>query len=183
MREFGKHQRFGSITEAARRALFTDLVRVVNEYKMYSVAATLTSEHYRRAFDGVTAFSMYGACFVQLAMMNDILTPKHHDYFAISYILDDGNCYKHDVIDAYARMKSTLYSLDTIEFRKDESLNALQAADMVSWSVRRRLAGTFPLGYEPLQEVFVEDHHLDVPYLEEWMQGVADALRKSGACG
>jgi hypothetical protein len=80
-------------------------------------------------------------------------------------------------------MKSTQKTLDTVEFRKDESLNALQAADMVCWGVRRRLAGTFPFGYEPLQELFGEGHHIDVPYKEEWMRGVADTLRTSGACG
>jgi hypothetical protein len=78
-------------------------------------------------------------------------------------------------------MKSEQNSLETVEFRKDDSLNALQAADMSSWSVRRRLAGTFPPGYEPLQELFGEDHHIDVPYREDWMQGVADSLRASGA--
>jgi hypothetical protein len=100
----------------------------------------------------------------------------HHEL--IPYVLDDGNKYKNDIIEAKRTLASSLPSLKTIEFCSDTSLCALQAADVVTWSVRRQLAGTFPSGFEPFQGLF-DKHHLDLDYKEEWMVGVADLIRKA----
>src|ERR1035438_673833 len=75
MREFTPHGVFRGISADARRCLFADLVCIVNEHKCASVAATLASEAYLRVFKGLTKLSMYGACFAQLAMMNDHCCP------------------------------------------------------------------------------------------------------------
>ena len=168
------HGVFRGISADARRCLFADLVCIVNEHKCASVAATLASEAYHRVFKGLTKRSMYGACFAQLAMMNDVESRLNDHHQLIPYVLDDGNSYKNDIIEAGRILR--LPSLKTVEFCTDTSLCALQAADVVTWSVRRRLAGQFPSGLEPLQGLF-DKHHLDLDYREEWMVGVADSHR------
>jgi hypothetical protein len=154
-----KRQRFLSETEL--RAPFGDLVHVVNEHKLYSVAATLSADQYRTAFDGVSELSMYGACFGQLVMINDVLAPKTKGDFSISYMMDDETPKKRDVEEAYPLMMS-VKTMGKLDFGKDNSISALQAADLIAWSIRRRISGTFSLGYEPLTDLFGEDHHIDI---------------------
>jgi hypothetical protein len=176
MREFTPNGVFRGISAAERRRLFVDLVRIINEHKLASVAATLVTATYRRVFNGITNLSMYGACFAQLALMNDVEARLNDYHEPIPYVLDDGNPYKKDIIEARGTL--ALPSLETIEFCSDASLCALQAADVVSWSVRRKLAGRFLSEFEPLLGLF-DKHHLDLDYGEEWMVGVADSNRKA----
>lgn len=176
MKEFGPHGVFKEISVDAKRRLFADLVCIINEHKLASVAATLVTETYRKVFAGTTKLSMYGACFAQLAIMNDVESRLNDYHEPISYVLDDGNSYKKDIIEAKSAL--ALPSLKTIVFSSDRSLCALQAADVVTWSVRRQLAGYFPSGFEPLQGLF-DKHHLDLDYRDEWMAGVADSIRKA----
>lgn len=178
MREFGAHGAFSRFSADAMRCLFADLVCIINEHKHASVAATLDTKTYRRVFEGITKLSMYGACFAQLAMMNDVAAPLNDYHEPILYVLEDGNSYKKDIVEA--RVTLALPSLKTIEFCSDTSLCALQAADVVTWSVRRRLAAHFPIGFEPLQGL-LDKHHWDLAYNEEWMVGVADSIREAGA--
>jgi hypothetical protein len=160
----------------APQGLFADLVSVINEHKVASVAATLDAETYRRVFTGVTKLSMYGACFAQLAIINDIYARKNDYHEPIPYVLDRGNSYQSHITEA--KLTLALPSLKTIDFCSDTSQCALQAADVITWSVRRRLAGHFPSGFEPLQQLF-DGHHRDIEYNEEWMVGVADSMRKA----
>ena len=178
MREFGPHGVFKEISAATKMCLFADLVCIMNEHKHASIAATLVTETYLRVFERITNLSMYGACFAQLAMMNDVVARLNDHHEPIPYLLDDGNSYKKDIIEAQRVLASKLPSLKTIEFSSDTTLCALQAADVVTWSVRRRLAGHFPSEFEPLQALF-DKHHSDLDYREEWMVSVANSIRKA----
>jgi hypothetical protein len=88
MREFGRHGALGKIVPEAKRCLFTQLVRIINDNKRASVAATLAADEYRRVFEGITELSMYGACFAQLVMMNDAHAELNAHRERIPYILD-----------------------------------------------------------------------------------------------
>jgi hypothetical protein len=160
----------------ARRALFADLVHIINDHKRASVGAVLASEVYRRVFAGVTDMSMYAACFAQTALANDILAPTSSYKGPIDYVLDDGNSYKKDVREGYGVLQSKGVNLGALSFEKDDSNCALQAADMISWTVRRTLSAALPVGFEPLSGLLGE-YHVEVPYKQEWMQEVADELR------
>jgi hypothetical protein len=180
MKEFGSHGKLQGVRSEARRDLFTDLAGIINDNKTMSVASTLGSEQYRRAFDGVTGLSMYGASFVQLAMINGTGARMGDYRDPIAYLLDTGNPYKHDAVDAHSFLvgDEDKYPLNmgTLAFDSDNKLSALQAADVVSWSVRRKLASELKSGFEPLAELF-DSSHIEVAYEEEWMLGVAAALR------
>src|SRR5450755_3612827 len=62
-------------------------------------------------------------------------------------------------------------------FDTDKKVRALQAADLVSWSVRRRLTGSkFNNGFETVPAV-LEERHIEQPFEEGWMSEIATALR------
>ncbi len=182
MNEFGVHGRLKDVTPAARGALFTDLVKVINDSKLSSVAATLTSEEYRKAFAGVSTFSMYGTCFVQLAKLISVGARVRGYTGSIPFVLDTGNPYQHQILEAYsflARHKEKFdLNVGALAFDSDHNLAALQAADVIAWSIRRRLAATFKNGFEPLAELFVE-RHVEQEYKEEWMTQVSKTIRDS----
>jgi len=102
---------------------------------------------------------IYAACFTQAALANDVLAIRNGYAGAIDYLLDDGNAYKADIEEGY------------------RELRALQAADMISWTVRRTSDGRLPLGFEPLADLLAQ-YHFVAPYKEQWMQSVAENLRQ-----
>jgi Protein of unknown function (DUF3800) len=185
MREFGPYGRFENISDAARESLLTDLVLAINRYKTISIAATLTTEQYWKAFADIKvergkAFSVYGACFVLLAYMNGVQAKDQRYSPLIPFVLDCGNAFKYQIVGAHAAMlriqETTPYNVGCLGFDNDERLAALQAADVVSWSVRRRLSGQFNNGFDPLPGLF-DDNHVEQIYEEAWMMQVASALR------
>ena len=70
MKDFGRHGRLRRSKTKERRAFFRDLVRVLNDHKGMSIACRFASEQYRRTFENVSLFSMYGGAFLNVAMTN-----------------------------------------------------------------------------------------------------------------
>ena len=95
-------------------------------------------------------------------------------------ILDDGNNHKKDIVQAKRQLAPNWPSLATVSFSTDSSLCALQAADVVVWSIQRRLENRLEGVYEPLRALF-DQHHWDLGYNKEWMVGVANSIRASNA--
>ena len=134
-----------------------------------------------RILAGVTNMSMYAACFAQATMTNDILARKSGYHSTIDYVLDNGNRYRNDIREAHSVFTSKRVNIGSLDLDNDDSNCALQPADMISWTVRRRHAGRLSAGFEPLTELF-DEQYLEVPYKEEWMQTVADKLKEQAAC-
>jgi hypothetical protein len=175
MKEFGPHGKLKDIRSEKRRALFTDLVRIVKvNLGAFTVAATLTTEEYRRILGGASSMSMYGSCFLNMAMLNGSGAP-------IAYLLDAGSPCKHDVMEVYSYLighqEKYPLNMGTLAFDCDDRVSALQAADMVSWSVRRKLSSELKSGFEPLAELFTIEHE-ELPYKQKWMVEVASSLAK-----
>ena len=184
MKEFGQHGKFKHVTSEERRALFYDIASALNDNKTYSIASTLSSAEYHRHFDGITKLSMYGASFMRLAMMNGIQSKLMNYPYPMAYLLDCGNRFRSQAEDAHTFMKSKDgfkkvlgLNLGTIGFDSDDEISALQAADVVSWSVRRKLASELKSGFEPLAELFEGGYHLEIEYKEETMKMIADVVR------
>jgi len=178
MREFTPNGEFKDLNHDTRRALLSDLVAAINQNKLLSLAATLTSKQYRQHFKGITKLSMYAACFTKLALLSGIGIEKHGPHrWPLSFILDDGNHYRSQIIESKAIILSTFPRVADITFDSDKQVNALQAADVLSWAVRRHLSGdSIAHGCEPVQNLF-DEHHLNITYEEEWMKGIADKIR------
>jgi hypothetical protein len=186
MYEFGRHGKLRDVRSEGRRALFSDLVRVINDNKTYSVASTLSSEKYKQAFNGLTDLSMYAASFTQVAMMNGVGSRYGGSKEPIRYLLDDDNRYKPQVVEGHAVLLASEeqhpLNIGSLEFDSDDNVAALQAADVVAWAVRRKIASALKSGFEPLEGLF-DVKHIDVEYNEEWMTGVANTIRAKAANG
>jgi hypothetical protein len=180
MREFGTRGKLRDVRSEDRRAFFTDLVKIINDNKTYSVASSLSCEKYKQAFDGLTELSMYGASFVQVAMINGIQLRNGGSKDPVTYRLDAGNRYKDQIVEGHtvllASEEQHPLNIGSLEFDSDSNVAALQAADVVAWAVRRKLALALKSGFEPLADLF-DDYHVEVEYNQEWMTGVADTIR------
>ena len=177
MREFGPRGKFKDIRSEERRALFADVVKLINQHKSLSVAATLQSEEYRNIFSGISNLSMYGACFANVVMLVGIGSRQVGIQKNIAYVLDGGNVYANDVLDAHGFLQKNEFNVGSLTFDSDDRLAALQAADVISWATRRRDASKLKSGFEPLSDLLNDDHHIEAPYKAEWMKDVATALR------
>jgi hypothetical protein len=179
MREFTPHGKFKDVSPVARTALFTDLVRAINENKLLSVGATLTSDEYRQQFPpDLTKFSMYGACLANLLMVvsggMDIYG-KHR--WPLAFILDDGNAYKQHILDGLPHFLKAFPRIFDVSFASDHNMVALQAADVLAWTVRRRLSGGhFGSGFEPLLDL-LSVYHMNFNYEDEWDAGCSTEAR------
>ena len=177
MREFGPHGRFNDLTHDARRALFADLVEAINDNKLMSVAGTLTAAQYRQTFKGISKLSMYAACFCNVAMACGVGLDKYGQHrWPLSFTLDDGNTYKQQVVESKPVILKAFPRVSKICFESDDNLTVLQAADVLSWAVRRCSSATLTHWFEPLESLF-DEQHFRVEYKEEWMKGVAERIK------
>jgi len=67
-----------------------------------------------------------------------------------------------------------------LTFATDEKIRALQAADLISWSVRRKITADFNHGFETLVDVFTEPH-IQQPFQPEWMEEIGSNIRAKRA--
>lgn len=180
MKEFGLHGKLKDLDSETRRALFADVASLIRDNKSFSVASVLSADTYRSVFSGIDELSMYGACFTNLVMMNTKQAEIEEYGPDIAYLLDSGNPFGPQILSAHAvmlaRKKDLTLNIGTVGFDSDDEFSALQAADVVAWSVRRKLAAELKSGFEPLADIF-EDRHLEVPYKPEWMETVAQTIR------
>jgi hypothetical protein len=178
MREF----RPRDVCSGNAAGLFVDIVHAIRVHKLLSAAATLTADQYRESFKGVTKWSMYGACFCNLTLLMGVGLDKHGPHrWPLSFVLDDGNPYKQDIIEGKPVTLAMFPRVASIDFRSDKSVSLLQAADVLSWAVRRDLSGKgFPAWAEPLKGLF-DGQHLNFNYEAGWMKDVAQKLRDAEA--
>lgn len=176
MRDFGPRGKLKNLRSEERRALFKDVTKVINNNKAFSIVSTLNSDQYRVDFADLSELSMYGACFANLVMFNGLGAEMAQYRADIPYVLDTGNAYKHHIIDAHDLLRKSDLKTGTLAFDFDEALAALQAADVISWTQRRKQAAELKSGFEPLVDI-LNDRHFEASYKPEWMAKVANALR------
>jgi hypothetical protein len=183
MREFTPHGRMRHVRHQARRLLFADVARTINRHKHFTVSATLTPDQYERHFGGLVQkehkMSIYAACFLLVTVIQTKHAQYHNYKGKINFLLDEGNQHKDHVLNSYEFMleRPSIYSnMGTLAFCSDSEQRVLQAADVIAWSVRKRLTGEFKHGFEPLSELFAEDH-MEQPFEAAWMGEIADSLR------
>jgi hypothetical protein len=150
----------------------------------------LTTERYRQHFSGAFTekeMGVYGMCFLVLAVM----LGKHADATGyretIPFLIDTGNPHRHHVVDVHKFITTTFQQMYPIHagslmFVSDTDDPAIEAADVIAWTVRRKLVGLFNNGFEPLAEILAEQH-MEQPLEDEWMDEIAAAIRHRKATG
>ena len=188
IRDFGRKGRFSRVSNTDKSDIFADAVRMINQHKIYSVAATISHDKYRTILDLGTrqVMSVYGLCFILSAYENHRRAVFNKYTKNIGFILDSGNPYAGHVVGAHATLlecqKSEPLNVGSLTFDQDDNVTALQAADVVAWSVRRRLVGMpFNNGYEPLVGIF-DEAHSEQSWDGDTLQPLAHELARVIAC-
>jgi hypothetical protein len=151
-------------------SLFGDVVRLINDYRLYSVSVSvpqvdfraLLSEEVRRNLIGP-----YAMAFFCTVLNNQEVSSRSSFYAAepIAYIVDKGFSFSDQLTAAHAavikahRAEGRSSFIGAITFDSDDRIPALQAADVIAWSARKRvLDGRLPDGFAPLEELFASFH-------------------------
>jgi hypothetical protein len=189
MKEFRRpNGRLADVSNDRRRALFSDVAKVINESKIYSVAASLTPDHFQKYFDKKfrrETMSVYGMCFVLCAHTNYLLAMQNKYDEKIPFLMDSGNQYAEQVRAAHASMQKGWKDMrvGSLTFDRDEDWSPLQAADVIAWASRVKAMGdSFNNGYEPLAALFDRAHD-QKGYTEDGIAQFAaslDVFRQTG---
>jgi len=187
MKDFGKPKGLYSMwTYEQKFTLFADVISIINHLKIHSVAATLNQPQFNTIMniEFKKEMGIYAMCYMA-CVFTAYKHAEHMKYYDdIAFILDLGTRNVGHVIRAHKSMKklqrdepSLLNNIGTIAFNDDNSIIALQAADIIAWGVRRRLDGLpFRMGYEPIVSLFDKDAHLQFPWessdFQEFKEGI-----------
>ncbi|HEY4359865.1 MAG TPA: DUF3800 domain-containing protein [Bryobacteraceae bacterium] len=152
------------------KLLFRDLVSLVNECKIISIADRLTpanfNKHFSYLFSNRQLMSIYGMSFFHVVMMNHD-NARHNGYEKrIPYLLDRGNAFRHHVEQSHniamdMQEGGNFLHVGPIAFDSDTNNAPLQASDMIAWSVRRKDSEGLIGKFEPLSGLFNQDHRED----------------------
>jgi hypothetical protein len=183
MKDFGLHGRFASMSSQKKHTLFARAVEIIVEHRIYTLSATLDHDDYRNTFSEGTRFehSAYELCFIATALGNGKAAEYYRYELPIAYIVDAGNPYAEHVVRAHQEMEKLSRESDfprnvgSLTFGDDEKISALQAADIICWSARRRATSSkFPQGLTLLETLFDAAGHLPVPIEKVALQALED---------
>jgi hypothetical protein len=166
----GKH---ASMAPEFKRELFIAAARIINDLKFYSVAVMVSrddfeaelSKEVKKNLIGPYAFAFFSAVLSNLSAIGQSKLFEGK----ISYLVDLGSAFPEQLRAAHALIvkaqQGTPGEARIGAFAQDTDTNvaALQAADAIAWSTRRRhLDGGLPEGFEPLNAVLDERLHVSV---------------------
>lgn len=174
--------RLADISDERRRALFVDATAAINKHKVYSVASTLTTADYRKYFGAPhlkQTMGFYGICFMLALRLNYEIAAANQYTGRIPLLLDGGNEYAGQVREAHAVSQEIDFpNAGSLTFDDDRLVNALQAADVITWASRVRAMGEpFSAAYEPLSGLF-DPAHEERRFPEDMIAKLADSLLK-----
>jgi hypothetical protein len=183
MKDFAPHGELRDLPESKRIALFSDLSKIIREYKTYSIEATLSTDNYKKHLASLAPISasmpsIYSACFTLMAIFQGKQAEQDKYKEDIPFVLDDGCAYEQDVVIAHKFLVNEFQPrrnahVGDLAFGDDTKIRALQAADVIAWVVRRKRAGlAFRNGFEPLENV-LDGQHLAQNFEEDWMKEIA----------
>jgi len=162
MREFARPDgRLAYLTADERQALFSDLVAVINKHKVYSVSASITEEEFRAFFPSDRLKGVIGAaslafayCLTANCNVWDINNLETSLAYLVSQSKESSQLEEmHRLFSRWEEERKTSY-IGSITFDSHKRVYALQAADMIAWSNRRKILGqTFDSGFQPLDRL------------------------------
>jgi hypothetical protein len=161
MREFGRpHGRFAYLSDDDRKALFSDLVHVITQDKLYSVSASVLEQDFREFFPTSKFKGLFGPAplaFIWCMVINLIVADNAEELGPMAYLVAESDesaqmLESHCFFKHYADTRGDGDDcIGSIAFDTPKKIHALQAADMIAWSVRRRkMEEAFDRGFEPL---------------------------------
>ena len=165
VRPYGKHI---GIHYELKLALFAELCKIINKYKVYSLSVAIPQVEFdARMPENVRQelLGPYALAFFCLALLNQGIgrQVRSKDLIA-SYLVDHGCAYPEQLLKAHANIQRAelvsrrLSRTAALGFDTNDRVVALQAADLIAWSARRReVYGDLKDEFAPLKEVLLKD--------------------------
>jgi hypothetical protein len=157
-------------------ALFRDLARLINSHKYYSLSISVAQADFRNLLSPEVCKAVigpYALAFWCAVLLNRGVERIRNDGNTVSFLVDEGCAHPDQLRTTYGVVRNMEKRFGerytgALAFDTDDRVPALQAADLVSWSARRReVFGALRDEYEPLNEVLREDwplhQHLLIP--------------------
>ena len=161
MREFGRpNGRLAYLSDDERRALFHDLFFLINKWKAWSLTVEIDHLEFQKYFPQDRFKKLFGVAplaFIWCMILNHGIITEHLDKLAkIAYVVAKSD-FNTAMLDSHTFIQSYEQNVDDehtaeIDFDTPSNANQLQAADMVAWANRRKVANTpFNNGFESLE--------------------------------
>jgi hypothetical protein len=185
MKEFGKHGNLGYLNYDERYKLFDQVAKIINFYKIRSVAFVLDQLIFSKIMNQEIrkAIGAYGTCFMGCANLVLLALCDSYHHKDIAFIMEQGNEHASHVFAAHevmVRMKNSkgmFINVGSLTF-DSKQITALQAADVIAWAVRRRAVGD-PIGkgFQPITQILEEKHIQD--YMKDrWLINLNESILK-----
>lgn len=163
MKEFARpHGRLAYLTNEERFSLFSDLVPLINQQKVYSLTVAvnnLTFQTFSPKSEYRGRFGSTALAFLWCLVLNHNIVHDHKDAMdCMAYVLSDSpnNIQMADCYNFFRSFERKTGNDLTGSFSLDDPkrLDALQAADMIAWAKRREwLEEPFDNGFGPLADL------------------------------
>jgi len=163
MIDLGPNGKYPHLVGDACAAMLTEAVDIINDCRIATFVAPLNNRTHKTVFSSEIRdinFSVYFFAFLMAVVLNQRNAEGHGCSEPIDYILDEGNRFKEHIVAIKEVVASDpqfdQYKIGIIDFGTDSKIPALQAADVIAWSARRRNAG-LQFGsphHTPLQKLF-----------------------------
>jgi hypothetical protein len=163
MIEFNQYGYLAYLSPDERRALFQDLVLLINSRKLYSLTVEIDNIDFQSTFQIKKYRGLIGPAslaFFQCMILDSIIARDHNEGGRTAYLVAHS---PHDqqMVDAHAFLvsyagwpKRKVSPVGALAFDTPQSVNALQAADMIAWANRNNILGKpFVSGFEPLERL------------------------------
>lgn len=189
MYELGPKGPYPHLVGDACSEMLAAAVSVINSLRIFTFAASWDNRKHEVLFSDAMRqdhFSVYAMAFMMAVEINRASAVSQRYISTVDYILDDGNRFKQQIIRMHNSI-TTLPSLrqfqvGALHFNTDTNIPALQAADVVAWTERRRKSGKLLGGiHAPLSHLF-DDMYADSVAPEHLIKQLADsfALAEAG---
>lgn len=177
MSDFTRMGEYAGLYPEFKRALFADVSKLINEHKVYSISIAISQTEFATELPAQIRRDLigpYALAFFSAVALNQAVAERIPYEGKIAYLLDEGFGYIDQLKEAHAvivniEKQSGRPHTGRLEFRSDDAVPMLQAADAIAWAARRRqLDGALREGFEPLNEALVEDRrpshaHVRIP--------------------
>jgi hypothetical protein len=193
MREFtGKGERLAYLSDGKRSALFADLVEAINRNKLHSVSASVLEQDFKEFFPNSKFKGLFGQAPLALIwcmVQNIILAEKAGSLPKIAYLVANSDD-SAQLLEAHSLLRECVETrphenehIGSLSFDSPKNVYALQAADMIAWSNRRKKLGEpFTQGFQPLERLTRhvkgerESFHFHLDATRQTTQQLADII-------
>lgn len=178
MTDFGRpHGKCIGMHFEMKLALFSEVAELINEHKFYSVSIGIPQPDFRALMPDEAAkelTSPYALAFFLTVMLNQGLARLISDKETeTSYLVDSGSACAQQLLAAHARLlkhekaEGKFRHTGAMGFDTDDRVSALQAADVIAWSARKRqITGPLAEEFAPLNDVL--DEHPPKSVVGKW---------------